>query len=77
MEYWVLKRMISYFNHRVQSAESKFQNYIYLIAMYLKIDKNPLNPLLQHSIIPIFQFNQLRWHSQTSLTWPKESGFSV
>jgi hypothetical protein len=36
--------------------------------MYLKIDKNPLNPLLQHSIIPIFQFNQLRWHSLISLT---------
>jgi hypothetical protein len=36
--------------------------------VYLKIDRIPLNPLLQHSIIPIFQFNRLRW--------PWEPGFS-
>ena len=72
MEYWALKSEDFLFNQRVQNAEPGPQKYTHLVVMYLI----PLNPLLQHSIIPIFQFNRLRWYKRRFLPIHEDQVFN-
>jgi len=60
LKYWVLKVKDIFFNHGVQNAKPGFQNCTPLVVIYPKIDRIPLYPLLQHAIIPIFQFNPIK-----------------